>query len=97
MLGHGLQDTRLHFTHSQSFSDALTQEKIPHIFVNYLRAPHELETPKDILAHFALQENFFCHHLGLSSETFGTALSDASLTIEEGIDLLPGLKEAVEH
>jgi acetyl esterase/lipase len=97
MLGHGLQDTRLHFTHSKSFSAALKKEKIPHIFVNYLRARHDHETPKDILAHFALQENFFCHHLGLSAETFGTALSDASLTIEEGIDLLPGLKEAVEH
>lgn len=97
MLGHGLQDTRVDFTHSQSFSDALKQKKIAHIFVNYVRAPHELETPKDILANFALQENFFCHHLGLRAEPFGSELRNASLVIEEGIDLLPGLKEATEH
>lgn len=97
MLGHGFQDTRVSFTHSQNFSKSLKDNAIPHIFVHYLRAPHELETPKDILANFALQENFFCHHLGGKAEPFGSTLKDASLVIKEGIDLLPELKEAAEH
>lgn len=96
MIGHGLKDGRVPVKHSIRFSSLLKEKKIPHIFATF-EAPHELEEPRDILADWALQENFFCHHLGLNAEPFKDALKNSSLQIVEGADLLPGLEEAVAH
>lgn len=94
MLGHGVYDSRVPINHGQDFSKTLKEQSTPHTFYT-IDAPHEIEEPKDLVAEWALEEHFFAHHLGLTPEPFGDVLKKSSIKVIEGVDLMPGLKEAV--
>ncbi|KAB2837280.1 MAG: S9 family peptidase [Caedimonadaceae bacterium] len=93
MFGHGVYDSRVLVKHAQDFSSNLKGKNIPHIFYTF-EAPHEISEPKDMTAEWAIQEHFFAKHLGVLPEPFGNVLRQSSIKVEEGIDLIPGLKEA---
>jgi dipeptidyl aminopeptidase/acylaminoacyl peptidase len=95
LIGHGANDPRVKQAESDQIVQAMRDRHIPVTYVVYPDEGHGFVRPANSLSFNAIAEAFLAKYLGGRVEPIGHDLSGASLTVPEGIEVIPGLKEAM--
>src|SRR5690606_9952376 len=97
LIGQGANDPRVTVVESEQIVEAMTRAELPVTYVVFPDEGHGFARPENRLAFFAVMEAFLAENcLGGRYEPIGDALQGSSLTVEAGVDGVPGLAEALE-
>ena len=91
----GANDPRVKRSESDQIVQALREKGIPVTYVLYLDEGHGFRRWENRLSVNAIVEAFLAHVLGGRWEPFGTDLAGANFQVLEGMEYVPGLKEAL--
>jgi dipeptidyl aminopeptidase/acylaminoacyl peptidase len=95
LIGQGANDPRVTQKESDQIVAAMKARKIPVTYAIYADEGHGFARPENRISFFALSDAFLGKCLGGRTEPFGTDLKGAALSVPEGVDDVPGLKEAL--
>jgi acetyl esterase/lipase len=93
LIGQGANDPRVKQAESDQIVKAMTERSIPVTYVLFPDEGHGFARPANSLAFNAVAEAFLAKHLGGRYEPVGDAFDGSSLTVPQGAEGVPGLKE----
>jgi dipeptidyl aminopeptidase/acylaminoacyl peptidase len=97
LIGQGANDPRVTVIESEQIVEAMTEAELPVTYVVFPDEGHGFARPENSLAFFAVMEAFLAENcLGGRYEPIGTGLEGSSITVEAGVDDVPGLEAALE-
>jgi dipeptidyl aminopeptidase/acylaminoacyl peptidase len=96
LIGQGANDPRVKQAESDQIVAALQSKSIPVTYVLFPDEGHGFARPENNIAFFAVAEHFLAACLDGRTEPFGDTLKASSMTVPEGAEFAPGLKEALE-
>ena len=95
LIGHGANDPRVKEAESTQIVEAMNERGIPVTYVLYSDEGHGFARPENRLSFYAIAEAFLAKHLGGRYEDMGDAFDGSSVSVEAGLEDVPGLAEAV--
>jgi dipeptidyl aminopeptidase/acylaminoacyl peptidase len=95
LIGQGANDPRVVKAESDQIVAAMKAKNIPVTYVNYPDEGHGFARPENRTSFYAITEAFFAKNLGGQFEPVGSDFNGSSLEVLEGVDHVPGLKEAL--
>lgn len=96
LIGQGANDPRVPQEESDQIVEAMVEADIPVTYALYPDEGHGFASSENALSFNAVTEAFYAEHLGGRQEPVGDDFEGASLMIEEGVDYVPGVEEALE-
>jgi dipeptidyl aminopeptidase/acylaminoacyl peptidase len=94
LIGQGANDPRVKQAESDQIVKAMQSKNIPVTYALFPDEGHGFARPENNIAFMAIAESFLATHLGGRSEPVGEAFKGSSVTVPQGEDLVPGVKEA---
>jgi dipeptidyl aminopeptidase/acylaminoacyl peptidase len=91
LIAQGMRDVRVVPAESEQMVAALKQRGVPVTYITFSDEGHGFVRPENQLAFSAVAEAFLARHLGGRSQPIGNDFSGATLKVETGGDLVPGL------
>ena len=88
LIGHGANDVRCKLTESDQIVAAMTEKRIPVIYVVYPDEGHGFARPENEIAFKAIMEAFLARHLGGRAEPVGGDFAGSSHEIRAGCEVL---------
>jgi acylaminoacyl-peptidase len=88
LIGHGANDVRCKVTESNQIVVAMTEKRIPVIYVVYPDEGHGFERPENDIAFKAIVEMFLARHLGGRVEPLGDDFAGSSHEVRAGGEVL---------
>ena len=95
LIAQGANDPRVKQTESDQIVKAMQAKKIPVTYALFPDEGHGFARQENSIAFFAISEAFLAKHIGGRAEPIGDAFKGASVTVPQGVDLVPGVKEAL--
>jgi dipeptidyl aminopeptidase/acylaminoacyl peptidase len=95
LIAQGAHDPRVNKDESDQIVKAMNAKKIPVTYVVYPDEGHGFARPANRQSFYAVAEAFLAKHLGGRIEPVGSDFEGSSITIEEGVDQVPGIGEAM--
>ena len=95
LIAQGANDPRVKKEESEQIVSAMQENGIPVVFVLYKDEGHGFVRPENRLSFYAIAETFLAEVLGGRSEPIEDAFEGANLTVPVGVELVPGLAEAM--
>jgi dipeptidyl aminopeptidase/acylaminoacyl peptidase len=96
LIGQGANDPRVKQAESDQIMRAMREKNIQVTYVLYPDEGHGFARPENNLSFYAIVEGFLAEHLGGRSELAGDDFKGSSITVESGVEHIPGLAEAVQ-
>ncbi|HET9236654.1 MAG TPA: S9 family peptidase [Oligoflexus sp.] len=94
LIGQGATDPRVTQKESDQIVAAMKARSIPVTYALYPDEGHGFQNPENRISFNSLTENFFSKCLGSAAQPFGQDLTGSSLQVPDGVEHIPGLKEA---
>jgi dipeptidyl aminopeptidase/acylaminoacyl peptidase len=94
LIGQGANDPRVKQAESDQIVKAMQAKNIPVTYALFPDEGHGFARPENNIAFMAITEHFLARHLGGRTEPIGDAFKGSSVTVPQGEDLVPGVKEA---
>jgi len=88
LIGHGANDVRCKLAESDQIVAAMTEKRIPVIYVVYPDEGHGFARPENEIAFKAIMEAFLARHLGGRAEPVGGDFAGSSHEIRAGCEVL---------
>jgi dipeptidyl aminopeptidase/acylaminoacyl peptidase len=95
LIAQGANDPRVKKEESEQIVSAMQENGIPVVYVLYKDEGHGFVRPENRLSFYAIAETFMAEVLGGRSEPIEDAFEGSNLTIPVGVELVPGLAEAM--
>jgi dipeptidyl aminopeptidase/acylaminoacyl peptidase len=95
LIGQGANDPRVRQTESDQIVRAMQSKSVPVTYTLFPDEGHGFARPENTIAFMAITEAFLARHLGGRSEPVGDAFAGSSVTVPRGVELIPGLSEAL--
>ncbi len=95
LIAQGANDPRVKQSESDQIVKAMQAKAIPVTYALFPDEGHGFARPENNVAFMALTEAFLARHLGGRAEPIGDGFKGSSVTIPQGLDLVPGVKEAL--
>ena len=95
LIAQGANDPRVKQTESDQIVKAMQAKKIPVTYALFPDEGHGFARQENTIAFYAVTEAFLAEHLGGRSEPIGDAFTGSSITVPQGTELVPGLKESL--
>lgn len=95
LIAQGANDPRVKQAESDQIVQAMKARQIPVTYALYPDEGHGFARPANRISFYGVAEAFLSHCLGGSYQPLGDDLKGASLQVPEGVDYVPGLKEAL--
>lgn len=95
LIGQGANDPRVTRKESDQIVAAMNARTIPVTYAIYADEGHGFARPENRISFFAIAENFLATCLGGRGEPIGDDAKGAALTVPEGANYVPGLREAI--
>ena len=95
LIAQGANDPRVKQAESDQIVKAMQAKKIPVTYALFPDEGHGFARQENNIAFFAVTEAFLARHLGGRAEPFGDAFMGSSITVPQGTELVPGLKESM--
>jgi dipeptidyl aminopeptidase/acylaminoacyl peptidase len=95
LIGQGANDPRVKQTESDQIVKAMQAKNIPVTYTLFPDEGHGFARQENNIAFIALSEAFLAKHLGGRAEPIGDAFTGSSITVPQGPELIPGLKESL--
>ena len=83
------------FGASEEIVKAMQAKSLPVTYALFSDEGHGFARPENNIAFIALTESVLARHLGGRAEPIGDGFKGSSVTIPQGVDLVPGAKEAL--
>ena len=96
LIGQGANDPRVKQTESDQIVKAMQEKGIPVTYIVYPDEGHGFARPENRLSFFAVTEIFLAQYLGGRYEEIGDDFANSTIQVKAGLDLIPGLSEALE-
>ena len=93
LIAQGANDARVKQDESDQMVAALKANHVPVTYLLFEDEGHGFAKPENNLAFYAIAEQFLHQHLGGRAEPIGDALQGATVRIEAGGELIPGLAQ----
>jgi dipeptidyl aminopeptidase/acylaminoacyl peptidase len=97
LIGQGANDPRVKQAESDQIVKAMQAKNIPVTYVLFPDEGHGFARPENNIAFLAISEAFLTKHLGGRAEPIGDAFTGSSLTVPQGEDLVPGVKDTMKQ
>lgn len=95
LIAQGANDPRVNKAESDQIAAAMKAKNIPVTYVLYPDEGHGFARPQNRTSFYAISEAFLSQCLGGRFEPVGNDFKDSTVQVLEGIDYVPGLKDAV--
>ncbi len=95
LIAQGANDPRVKQAESDQIVHAMQQKQIPVTYVLYPDEGHGFARPENRLSFYAVTESFLKECLGEEAEPIGDDFRGASITVPAGVEVVPGLSEAL--
>jgi dipeptidyl aminopeptidase/acylaminoacyl peptidase len=95
LIAQGANDPRVKQTESDQIVKAMQARNIPVTYTLFPDEGHGFARQENNIAFFALSESFLAKHLGGRAEPIGDAFTGSSITVPQGPELIPGVKESL--
>jgi dipeptidyl aminopeptidase/acylaminoacyl peptidase len=95
LIGQGANDPRVKQAESDQIVKAMQAKNIPVTYTLFPDEGHGFARPENNIAFMAVTEAFLAKHVGGRAEPIGDAFKGSSITIPQGVELVPGVKEAL--
>jgi len=95
LIGQGANDPRVKQAESDQIVKAMQAKNIPVTYTLFPDEGHGFARPENNIAFMAITEAFLAKHLGGRAEPMGDAFKGSSVTVPQGPDLVPGVKDAL--
>jgi dipeptidyl aminopeptidase/acylaminoacyl peptidase len=95
LIGQGANDPRVKQAESDQIVAAMREKGIPVTYVLYPDEGHGFARPENNLSFWAVAEAFLARCLGGRYEPIGDAFQGSSVEVLQGVEEVPGLREAV--
>jgi dipeptidyl aminopeptidase/acylaminoacyl peptidase len=95
LIGQGANDPRVKQAESDQIVRAMQSKGLPVTYVLFPDEGHGFARPENNIAFFAVAEAFLAKHVGGRAEPIGDAFKGSTITVPQGAELVPGLKEAM--
>jgi dipeptidyl aminopeptidase/acylaminoacyl peptidase len=95
LIGQGANDPRVKQSESDQIVKAMRERKIPVTYALFPDEGHGFGRPVNRLAFYAVAEEFLALHLGARCEPYGKDLQGSSVTVPNGLQYLPQLKQTL--
>jgi dipeptidyl aminopeptidase/acylaminoacyl peptidase len=96
LIGQGANDPRVKQAESDQITRAMREKNIQVTYVLYPDEGHGFARPENNLSFYAVVEGFLAKHLGGQVEPTGDDFKGSSITVESGVEHIPGLAEAIQ-
>jgi dipeptidyl aminopeptidase/acylaminoacyl peptidase len=96
LIGQGANDPRVKQAESDQIMRAMREKNIQVTYVLYPDEGHGFARPENNLSFYAIVEGFLAKHLGGQAEPPGDDFKGSSITVESGVEHIPGLVEAIQ-
>ena len=96
LIGQGANDPRVKQAESDQIVKAMQSKNIPVTYALFPDEGHGFARPENNTAFMAITEAFLARHLGGRAEPVGDGFKGSSVTVPQGPDLVPGVKEALQ-
>jgi dipeptidyl aminopeptidase/acylaminoacyl peptidase len=96
LIGQGANDPRVKQAESDQITRAMREKNIQVTYVLYPDEGHGFARPENNLSFYAVVEGFLAKHLGGRAEPAGDDFKGSSITVESGVEHIPGLVEAMQ-
>lgn len=93
LIGQGANDPRVKQSESDQIVKAMKEKNIPVTYLLYPDEGHGFARPENRLSFNAIADIFLANYLGGRSEPIGDDLKGSSISIPEGAEHIPSLKE----
>jgi len=97
LIGQGANDPRVKRTESDQIVKAMREKGIPVTYVVFPDEGHGFARPENRLSFNAVAEAFLARFLGGLSEPIGDDFKGSTITVETGVEEVPGLYEALRR
>ncbi len=97
LIAQGANDPRVPQSESDQIVEEMVDSDIPVTYALYPDEGHGLARSANALSFTAVTEAFYAEHLGGRQEPIGDDFEDSSLSIEEGLEYVPGVEEGLEQ
>jgi dipeptidyl aminopeptidase/acylaminoacyl peptidase len=91
LIGHGANDVRCKVAESDQIVAAMTEKRIPVIYVVFPDEGHGFARPENSLAFRAIMESFLARHLSGRAERVGDDFKGSSHDVRAGRGILQGI------
>ena len=95
LIAQGANDPRVKQTESDQIVKAMQAKKLPVTYALFPDEGHGFARQENSMAFFAISEAFLAKHLGGRAEPIGDAFKGSSVTVPQGAELIPSLKESL--
>ncbi|GAA0541560.1 dipeptidyl aminopeptidase/acylaminoacyl peptidase [Rhizomicrobium palustre] len=96
LIGQGANDPRVNQAESDQIVKAMREKNIPVTYVLFPDEGHGFARPENSIAFWSVTEQFLAKNLGGRAEPIGDALKASTAQVPNGIEFVPGLKEALK-
>ncbi|MFP4644766.1 MAG: S9 family peptidase, partial [Spirochaetales bacterium] len=96
LIAQGANDPRVPQQESDQIVEEMVDSDIPVTYALYPDEGHGLARSENSLSFTAVTEAFYAEHLGGRQEPIDDDFEGSSLTIEEGLEYVPGVEEALD-
>lgn len=95
LIGQGANDPRVKQVEADQIVRAMQHKNIPVTYVLYPDEGHGFQRPQNRTSFNAVVEAFLAQHLGGRFEPIGKDLEGSTITVPNGVEFVPGLKDAL--
>ena len=95
LIGQGANDPRVKQAESDQIVKAMQGKNLPVTYVLFPDEGHGFARPGNNIAFLAVTEAFLAKHIGGRAEPIGDAFKGSTITVPQGAELVPGVKEAL--
>ena len=95
LIGQGANDPRVKQAESDQIVKAMQGKNIPVTYLLYPDEGHGFARPENMLSFYTVTELFLAKYLGGRAQEIGEDFKGSSITVPQGADQIPGLKEAL--
>jgi dipeptidyl aminopeptidase/acylaminoacyl peptidase len=95
LIGQGANDPRVKQAESDQIVKAMQGKNLPVTYVLFPDEGHGFARPENNVAFLAVTEAFLAKHVGGRAEPIGDAFKGSTITVPQGAELVPGVKEAL--
>jgi dipeptidyl aminopeptidase/acylaminoacyl peptidase len=95
LVGQGANDPRVKQAESDQIVQAVQDKGVPVIYALYPDEGHGFVRPQNNMSFYAMVEVFLAEHVGGRCEPIDSDFKESSVEILAGVDLIPGLREAL--
>ena len=95
LIAQGANDPRVKQAESDQIVKAMQAKKIPVTYALFPDEGHGFARQENSIAFFAISEAFLAKHIGGRAEPIGDGFQGSSVTVPQGPELVPGVKESL--